>query len=81
MRPGLSRKAKETRTLEGWGYTNKARLRGLTPSNQETRTLEGWGYTNEARLRGLKRKILKTKLGIRRSLHVRSNDFSRSLSS
>ncbi|WP_254568247.1 hypothetical protein [Oscillatoria sp. HE19RPO] len=51
VRPGLFRK--ETRTRAWWGYTNKARLRGL--KHTETRTLEGWGYTNEARLRGLKK--------------------------
>ncbi len=36
---------------KGWGYTDKARLRGLKPM---PRTLFGWGYTNKARLRGLK---------------------------
>ena len=34
---------------KAWGYTDKARLRGLMLSPQA----KAWGYTDEARLRGL----------------------------
>jgi len=46
-------------TLKGWGYSYKARLRGLHNDDSQEHshpgrpTLKGWGYSYKARLRGL----------------------------
>ncbi|WP_254568234.1 hypothetical protein [Oscillatoria sp. HE19RPO] len=57
---------------QGWGYTDEARLRGLTHKidlrqpdlvlpesccDSKNPHPKGWGYTDEARLRGLTHKI------------------------